>query len=367
MTAILLDKPEVAELVVPTIEPVFFGDTPGHIETGEWVTDFYRHLAMNTGVFKAVGLPRVDIQVFSPQMGAATGSGQGGRWGWRKPSGAAFVKMIALAAGGGGGSGRKGVSGSSVKGGGGGGASGAYSEATYLAVDLPNELYIRVGAGGQGGPAQVTGSADGNAGSVGTNDSMVIDNPTNTDQFFVLAIHGDGGFGGTATGAAGGVGNAGGAWPSIAGAASSATGLVGIAGTVGAFMASGGSGGGISTGAATSAGGNGALPGYLGGTSGLGTPQGGVAGGTSGGNGDNGFQPGGQHLPLLPEHGAIRSPVGGASGAGGGSTTSTGQGGNGGSAGLGSGGGGGGAAVNTSTQSGTGGRGGDGIIVIISW
>lgn len=84
---------------------------------------------------------------------------------WTRPDWARRVRILAVSGGGGGGSGGLRAPGVAIAGGG-GGAPGAMSEVEMLASELTATVAVTVGAGGTGGAAQTTASADGNPGAL---------------------------------------------------------------------------------------------------------------------------------------------------------------------------------------------------------
>lgn len=273
---------------------------------------------------------------------------------WTKPRGKAMMSILCIGGGGGGGGGFSAAA-AAARGGGGGGGSSAVTRVDLPLWAVPDNLYVQVGAGGQG-----VGSGGGTAGSGIL--SYVAIGP-NTTASNVIAVSGAAGAvgGGTGTGAAvGAAGTAGtigviGAMPlsgwgimlAIAGQLGTAGGAV--AGAVGTAIAI------PVTGVCT-----------MGGTGGAGTTAADFAGGlitaiTS------------SYISEMRPQNATAGSVGGGntqlwkpfwsySGMGGGSSNA-GVGGAGGAGAIGSGGGGGGGG----TTGGRGGNGGNGIVVITCW
>lgn len=284
-----------------------------------------------------IGVVEIDIKPHDPSIAepAAGGPGGGttnvqafsaaGAFTWTKPPGVTTVRVLCQGAGGGGGSGGAAALGTAATGGGGGG-SGAYSEVSYLAADLPATVAVTIGAGGAGGnPA----SGANNPGSTGAATSF---GP-------YLSVGGGGGSNGTGAGSS-----------STAGLTSGGAGAAGGTGAGGpssrvSYACGGGGGGGVTAANATFAGGLGQSPTV--------TQTAGALGGTNnGGAGTNATAAG-------TTYGAATG------GGGGGSATGTTNGGAGGAGLFGSGGGGGGAANGTGT-SGPGGAGGAGYVVVIA-
>jgi hypothetical protein len=277
---------------------------------------------------------RVTLGVFQPVM---TEFVVGGSTTYTIPTGAQFVRILAIASGAGGGSGRRASSGARFGGGGGGG--GGLTEVVYQVGDIGGVgtvLTIAVGAGGSGGGAISGSDGDGNPGGAGN-----LSTVSAGGSIIAWAFGGGAGGGGTAAAGTAGAGGQGTFAPG-AGGASSTTATAGQGNVSNPGTASGGGGGGVDASNNQRAGGNGAIGGrvYTGSSS---SPQGGGAGGS---NGDD--APG------------ATSGAPGKSGAGGGGNAS-GAGGRGGNGARGSGGGGGGAGT---TSSGAGGNGADGLVRI---
>jgi hypothetical protein len=262
---------------------------------------------------------------------------------WQKPSGATFVYMFAVGGGGGGGGGQTDAAGTN-RGGGGGGALGAYWTAMFSAFLVPNTLYIQVGLGGAGGPAQTNGS-DGTP-------TYILASPV-AEQKRALLFTGYGGGGVGATGSSGGTGGA------ITGTTNSLFSSQGITINQSGLV---GTNGGSSSGGGTShtPSGNIFTPGC--GGAGTDTANTNRAGANINSVGIYTLISGGT-LTVADGQGSFMlwKPFWSPGGAGGASRGTT-AGGNGGNASFGSGGGGGGAG----TTGGTGGKGGNGL-VIFSW
>ena len=279
---------------------------------------------------------------------------------WQKPQNAKFVHFFVLGSGSGGGGGGSGSIGTNRRGGG-SGASGGHVIALFNASQVPDTLFIEVGAGGAGGAGGASPSAGGDG------------------SLSYVMIYPDTGF--TATNVLLQSGNA----AAIGAAAGSTTGAAGVAGTVwngtGSILWQ------MSL-SISYAGVNGVLgltttPPNNTSISGI-TTGGGVGAGTNGSNTYNGGSIiGNGNVPTI--FGGLSSTQDGSggymssvpnsvgttyqqmifTGGGGGSSSNSGSGGNGGNATFGSGGGGGGAGVTSS--GGTGGRGGDGLVIITTW
>lgn len=267
---------------------------------------------------------------------------------WNKPRNCKYIYIYLLGGGGGGGRGVGGLSNANRSGGGGGGSS-AFSTGLYLANQIPDTLYIRVGTGGFGGGlARAGGTVDGSL-------SYVSVAP-NTTSINILLQSGDvaptGGSLATA-------GTAGVVWSGAilsnlglvtieAGqnGASGAAGLVGNSITPTTTTTGGASGGGASSAGVSFGGGSILSQGYF-----VGVP-----GGSLNNEGGGGYS---SSIPSLNT--SVYQPFLFTGGSGGGAN-SGGGGARGGSASYGSGGGGGGAGALSS--GGFGGDGGDGICVI---
>jgi hypothetical protein len=277
---------------------------------------------------------------------------------WRKPSGISMVFIGCYGAGGGGGGGFTRTV-AQNGGGGGGGASGAIYNDILPASLVPDELYITVGVGGQGGAAQTVGTSGGI-----TYVEAYKDGGANF--VFARATGGGGGGGSVSAGVGGSAGtnavsavanqklSTTGVFTSIAGQSGSAGGTTsgGIALTYGvATMINGGAGGGgCNTSNVAGAGGQitGVPPSI---------PT--ISGGAIGGNEGN---VGLQRITL-----DVLVSMGGSGGGGNGTTASnSGNGGRGANGNIGSGGGGGGTGTSTGVG-GAGGNGGDGMVIIVCY
>lgn len=282
---------------------------------------------------------------------------------WQKPNNAKFVYFYVIGAGGAGGGGRTG--GINTGGGGGGGASSSISIGLFPAFLLPDTLYVQVGSGSAGAPAN-TGAASGALSYVSVLPSTAAIN--------VVMQSGDtaaGGGGGGTTSLAGTAGTAGTAWtyanspialtglvtslPGQNGAAGGGTASAGVSITPTLPVSGGAGGGGESSTASSFAGGN------INGSGFLPTISGGTANSTALSPGNPGFI-----TTNLTTDSFLSQPMfftggSGGGGANGGAVNP----GNGGNGSFGSGGGGGGASY--ATTGGTGGRGGDGFVLITCW
>jgi len=280
---------------------------------------------------------------------------------WLKPRGVSFVHFFVLGGGGGGGAGQG--NGATTTGGGGGGSS-AQCSLIFPTADLPDILYISVGAGGTAGA-----TSDG-----GNGVPSYISISTSTTVNYILCQANGGGGGGTATllgGAAGTVTTianaplAGLGFPAWGQAATNIS-LVGQDGgqggtnntngfpvtlpTSGLMVTGGtGAGGGIAgtTGGALTVPAGAVYPPHPGGIAAIGAGR--------GGSGLNGYRA----IPnLLLFYGGT--------GGGGATSTAGSSGGTGGRGGYGCGGGGGGAG-SASGAAGGGGAGGDGLVIATAW
>ena len=298
-------------------------------------------------------LSKADVQIFN----AISTNWQT----WVKPKGVTMCYMFAVGGGGGGGGGQSGGN----SGGGGGGCS-AISRLIVPAFFLPENLFVQVGLGGQGGAINTNGSAGGT--------SYISLGRNTTIPSLVLASNVTQPGGGTS----GGGGRTGGT-ASTAFAGSAFTGLGHFTAT--AVTTTGGAGGQAAAGTSitpwqTAAANNFVLSPGAGGC-------GNVAAGTNGGaqnNGTNALDL--SFLGLVAAstailNGGVTAATGNAGpngikrltpfmqtgGCGGGYATTT-TGGRGGDGGYGCGGGGGAAGATTGAA---GGNGGDGLVMIISW
>ncbi len=282
---------------------------------------------------------RQTLGVFQPTVTDFTANGS-----YTIPTGAQFLRIIAIGGGGGGGSGRRGAA-ASARFGGGGGAGGGYTDVAYTAAELlalASSLAVVVGGGGAGGAARTADDTDGANGGSG-----VVTTVTAASTIVASANGGPSGSGGTAAAGTGGTGGGPLAtFVSVGGAASSTSATPPAPSSSGAGTSGGGGGGGIDASNVARAGGSGGLGGRA--SSGINTnPAGGATGNA------------GTSAPAV---------VGAApgSGGGGGGANASGAGGSGGAGVRGGGGGGGGASANGS-NSGAGGNGGDGFVRIYAW
>ena len=283
---------------------------------------------------------------------------------WQKPNNIKFIYFYVIGSGGAGGGGRTG--GINTGGGGGGGASSSISVGLFPAFMLPDLLYVQVGIGLNGAPAN-TGASSGQL-------SYVSVAP-NTTAINIVMQSGDtsaGGGGGGTTSLAGVGGTAGSVWTyanyplaemgmvtSVAGQNGSAgggTASAGVSVTPILPITGGAGGGGESSTASSFVGGN------INGSGFFQTISGGTNNvNTSAVNGNSGFN------TIIPTTESFMSlPLFFTGGSGGGGCNTAGfTGGTGGNGSFGSGGGGGGASYNGT--GGSGGRGGDGFILITCW
>lgn len=277
---------------------------------------------------------------------------------WIKPQNAKFISIFCLGSGGGGGAGQAGTGGATRRGGAGGG-SGGLSIGLYSATQLPDTLFVQVGAGGIGGSG-VTGT---NGGSGAISYTSIQSNTTNINILMQSSLAAAGG--GNSGLNSGTAGIAATAWTGailndlgLATSNAGQAGATGPAGTAGTNIAitlpiTGGASG---AGATTSifSGGNITGAGFIdtitGGTGNI------NLNGTDGSGGYTSFMPG--------LNSGVRQPTFFTGGAGGGSSNNV-TGGAGGAGAYGCGGGGGGAGV--TAQGGNGGRGGDGLVIITAW
>lgn len=331
------------------------------------------------GVLPGIGefYPNADVQTFIPtilsQDQPAGTAGQSLEGIWTKPKGISVVRVLLVGAGAGAGSGRKGAS-NSICCGGGASSSGSVTDWSFLARDLPNEVYVFAPCGGTGGVGVTANDTSGNPGSQGGSAQFGDNNSVSPLGLVLNAGGGAQGSGGTATTGAGGAASTAGLYVAASGASASTTGLLGNAGSATAAAAGGGSGGGLTSGNAHSNGGAGATPNIF--QSFAIATVGGVAPGGAGSAGVNFLQqlseiaPGGVTTVVQPRlwvPNSLFCPS--CAGAGGASASSADavSGGNGGNGMWGSGAGGGGAATDTtSPHSGYGGNGGDGLVIVIS-
>lgn len=318
-------------------------------------------------MFGAFGLPNkadVDVQVFN----ANTDVDQKGLQRWLKPRRSSMHYMFVLGPGAGGGGGHTNTAGN-ARGGGGGGSSGSIAKLIIPSIHIPDELFIQVPNGGQGGAASNFGSNGLQAWIGFNNKSKATASPIG-----VLLISDNNGpaTGGSPGGVAGG-GSGGGAgtvaasvtwltfgfFSSVVGNAGTSggaqTGAAGVnqtgMGTGNAIQLTGGCGGGGCT-SANFDGGSVNISGGLDWGMGINYPStGSVPGGTGTTTAING-NPGIKRI-----HPFINT------GGGGGAAVNSGPGGRGGDGGYGCGGGGGGGG----TTGGRGGNGGPGLVIIYSW
>ena len=274
---------------------------------------------------------------------------------WNKPKNVKFVSIFAISGGGGGGGGRTSSTVINAAGGGGGASSGT-ALGIFPANSLPDTIYIQVGLGGTGGPAQTSATSGGI--------TYVSAQPNTTSINVIIA--------GSASVVAGGVGGQAGGTPGVAPSSFSktSTGLLGACGTITATAGWGGAQGGtalsgttiqisgVTTGGAGGGGNTAASVDNVGGNiAGIGIVPTITGGPIPGFNGDMGYN---SVLPFVSS--SISVPMFFTGGAGGGSRFN-GVGGNGGNGGFGCGGGGAGSGL----TGGTGGNGGNGLVVITCW
>lgn len=273
---------------------------------------------------------------------------------WRKPRGKTMMNIVCIGGGGGGGAGTTGASGS-ARGGGGSGGGSAVTRVTIPLILVPDQLFIQVGAGGQG-------ANPGGAGTAGILSYVAI--APNTTASNVIAVSGaaGAGAGGSGTISAAGTNGAAGTVAAIASMPLAGLGHFDvIAGQVGVT-------GGAVAGAVGSAQ---SIPVTsvlcMGGSGGAGTTSGDFAGGLFTAIAGSWLS---EQRPATPAAGS-NNGSGGITlwepffsfGGGGGSASNFGVGGAGGNGGLGSGGGGGGGG----TTGGRGGDGGTGVVIITCW
>jgi len=277
---------------------------------------------------------------------------------WRKPPGISMVFIGCVGAGGGGGGGFTRVS-NQTGGAGGGGASGAIYNVIISAALIPDELFITVGEGGQGGVTQSGGTSGG---------VTYVEAYKDGGANFVIARATGGGAGGGSA-SSGGAGTAGtNAVSAAANQKLSTTGVfTSIAGQSGTAGAPGGNATAVTYGSGTLlCGGAGAggssntnTAGTGGAITGVATFIPTIAGGRPGGsNGNVGMQ----RITV-----DTFVSMGGSGGGGNGNTSvNSGNGGNGGNGNIGSGGGGGGTGTSTGVG-GAGGNGGNGMVIIVCY
>ncbi len=152
---------------------------------------------------------------------------------WTKPTGAKFIRVIAIGGGGGGGGGIRG----SNQSGAGGGAGGGYSDVIFDAsVATTSTIAVTVGAGGANGVGRTGTDGNGTDGATGGTSSFGA---------LVVSTGGTGGSGSAVTAGTGGVGSI---YNGIAGGAGGAPAGAGVAGATSVYYApTGGGGGGGST------------------------------------------------------------------------------------------------------------------------
>ena len=322
---------------------------------------------LDQSFFKTNNPASCDVRLYTPNTAVTTQGFQV----WQKPMNVSVVAMWVVSGGGGGGGGFT-RSGSISGSGAGGGASSNIAKLMIPAIFLPDNLYVSVGSGGQGGAASGNGGA-------GIN-SYVLLNPTTAvlpNLVCYSGVNAPGG-GGSGTGGAAGVG---GTVPTVAVVQpfnnyglqfATSVGLVGGTGGTDVTVSGSNITCWVQTGTTANmfspgAGGAGCVKADLDGGSqtpaaaadfGCNTfyyPQ--ITGSCAAGGSTTGSVgiTGGSGIKRM-------TPLFNCGGAGGGSSNA-GTGGNGGAGGYGSGGGGGGAG----TTGGRGGNGGPGFVLIISW
>ncbi len=176
---------------------------------------------------------------------------------WTRPSWARFVDVTLVAGGGGGGSGRRRAVGQDRRGGGGGGAGGR-ARFLFRAADLPETLWVEVGAGGAGGVTADADEQDGTTGSVGA-PSGLLDGA----DWILRVGGGSGGHGGKLGGLYGAVGGRCDFGTACLGGIGNINGMTPPEAAYAASPGGGGGGGGISSTAVQGVGGTGAAGGQL--------------------------------------------------------------------------------------------------------
>lgn len=293
--------------------------------------------------------PNADVQIFSRPISSV---GLGFET-WRKPRGVSKIFMFCAGGGGGGGGGFSAAA-SNPRGGGGGGGSSAVSRLLVNAYNIPDILFLEVGAGGLG-----VSSGTGGVGRVSAISISPVGQQTN---YILLSGNADSSGGASGTAGAGGGGGAAGTVATIANMIIAGVGnFLAIAGQLG-------TGGGAQTGAngtAITIPTTSAL--CQGGSGGAGTTSADFAGGACTSIGSSWLS---QQRPATPAAGSFNGSGGPqiwkpffSFGGLGGSSSNTGIGGVGGHGARGAGGGGGGGG----TTGGRGGDGGSGIVIIVSW
>jgi hypothetical protein len=277
---------------------------------------------------------------------------------WVKPNNAKFVHFVVIGAGGGGGGGASSTTGTSRRGGGGGGSS-SITTGLFSANQIPDTLYVQVGAGGTSGIGLTTNS-NGGSGEI-SYVSVAPDSGYTTINILLQSgtAAATGGASGTNSGTAGVAGTA---WT---GGILSDLGLIsyydgqngGLGQTTQTPINIGISG--ITTGGAPGAGTNGGTwqpGGNITGSGFINTVSGGTV---SGGNGSGGYM---TSIPSIDS--SARQHMLFTGGAGGASSDAS-SGGVGGNGTFGSGGAGGGAGF--TNLGGNAGKGGDGLVIITAW
>ncbi|CAB4143690.1 hypothetical protein UFOVP450_200 [uncultured Caudovirales phage] len=294
-----------------------------------------------------------DVQFFFGSPTAAVSQVQR----WVKPRGVQMTAIWAVGPGGGGGAGFSNVTAGTTRGGGAGGGCGANSSMLIPTMFLPDQLFITVGRGGNGG---TLGSGGGNGSATVISAGAGLTGASTIPNVVLFANGGSGGNGGSGT-AGGTAGPAGtvisdtniGHWASVSqtkyiaglpGGAGTTNGAAGSV-TINTISVTGGAGGGGAQGGSVG------VPGNITMITTLDLPDGILS--TLNSTTLTGLTVGGATLfkPFLSWGGT------------GGSGSDATNGGPGGDASIGSGGGGGGGGA----VGGSGGRGGDGIVIIASW
>ena len=206
------------------------------------------------------------ITANTPNVQVFTSSGT-----YTVPTGATFIRVLAIGPGGGGGGGGVAASGTAIYGGG-GGSGGSFVDATFRAADLTSTVTVTVASAGSGGSGASSSGGSGSGGSGSGN--------TTFGSYCTASGGANGGGGSTSSGTGGGLTTE---WAQ--GGAGSSSSVTGNAGAVSASFgigaaAGGGGGGGISSGGTAYNGGNGFYGlGYTRGGYGSGGSSGGSAGG----------------------------------------------------------------------------------------